>query len=84
MDVVVLEDSPLNVGLIGFPLPQAVDGGVLVAEGFQKRVGELNRIEGPFRQLGDCLFDFDCVHNLELFLLVPTLAQSHFFLSTYA
>ena len=43
---------------------QAFEGGFLVAEGSEKGVGELGRVEGLEGQIGNGLFDFYGVHGV--------------------
>ena len=55
-----------EVGFVGAACLQALEGGGLVAEGFQKGQGEALRItelaQGLGKELGDGFFDFDSVH----------------------
>ena len=62
VDVVPLEHAAWHVGGVVISGAQALERGVLVAEGGQKSEGELSGIKGLKRQVGDCLFDFYGVH----------------------
>jgi len=62
MDVVGLKDAA-QVRLVRLALPQALEGRLLVAEGFQEREGELLPIERPLGQRGDRLLNLDGVHG---------------------
>ena len=64
VDVVGLKNAA-EVGLVRLALAEALEGRLLVAEGFEEREGELLRVERPLGQLRYRLFDLDSVHFLE-------------------
>ncbi len=49
--------------LIAAVLVEALDGRVLVAEGFEKRIGKVRAVERLFRKVGDGLFNLNCVQR---------------------
>ena len=62
VDVVALEHAAGHVGRVVVASAQALERGVLVAEGGQEGECELSGIERLKRQVGDGLFDFYGVH----------------------
>ncbi|MFT6944923.1 MAG: hypothetical protein ACJAUW_001501 [Yoonia sp.] len=60
VDVVDLKNAA-DVGFVGRISAEFLDRGGLVAEGFKEGEWELSRIKGLFGEIGDGLFNFDCV-----------------------
>ena len=65
MDVVGLENTA-KIGLVRRPGTQALERGLLVAEGFEEGIGEGRGVEGLLRKVGDGLLDLDGVQLLTL------------------
>ena len=69
VDVVALEHPAGQIGLVRVSTLEPFEGGLLVAEGFEKGIGESRRVEGRFRELGNGFFDFDCIHSNTAFII---------------
>ena len=62
MDIVLLE-NPSEVGLVGGPALETLDGGVLIPKRLQKSPGEGLRIERLLYQPRYRLFNFNGIHH---------------------
>jgi hypothetical protein len=60
VDVVRLKDA-IDVGFVRGPVPQFLYGASFVSKGFKERKRELSGVKRLFGQIGDSLFDFNCV-----------------------
>ena len=63
MDVVALEYAAAHVRSVVVACPQALEGGVLVAESAQECIRKLFDVKGLKRQFRDGCLDFYCIHG---------------------
>lgn len=76
MDVVALKEAAGDIAFVRAAFFETIDGGGLVAEGFEEAVGEGVRVEGSFDQCGYIFFNLNSVQNQS-----PGLALMIWFLS---